>query len=802
MGRFIGKLIFVMTALGAAAHAQEFVAPSAPPQCETNCAPGINYSDWLQNPQQNYGLVANWHSSSQGTHNSINESGFNFHSERKTKFDGSNVLFMILGVGGIGAAVAFGGGGGSSNKSSAPAMTATVAPPATVAISGYQIQTGTTYNSQISRIIRADEHQAVSCLLTMADSTQPQVSAYIDSTLTIRTPQMTIINSPDIPSRPATVTLAVNRFSETLTVSILITSTANAATTTRVARQVKIYNTAPITLTFTQINGQAAISQNITISSTVVQTINADKISIEIEGRTAAERERARKLVTLPSNGVFSVTIINLATLVPITTEMMVDNNIIKYDNRMYAFSRGGSVTMIWGPRDRPGGEDVTLTLSNDFNGDYLASLAVSNSLHLYGVNFNHTLANLIDNKYIATVSGEKDTAVTLTTYSPRQALGATLLFSRDVSVGVATMTMITTTTMTTTMPGPPMTEVTATTTMTLVTTNTIKATTEALALTLMNKRQVYKNSKASNEGRTMYILSPYAIDTTTFVNQKFEAKLTDPKFIILKRYTTEKEKDRFIRLHHTFFRNHQQPAKAQFHSNSLRSCIGNAQANEKTGDLHKYFYIDQRDFSELSGTSEIYPRNNEDHILRFNYHEQNKNKFRVQNFAFSHGGQLNDLAAEYSTNEYINGRLKLQAAAGIRHLRSNKTKAQYYANYYNYTLGSKPADSLRYNPPLTRFRLHGHFVGGRVISEHYEDGRLLGYGTGVYANDLFTQGDFWYAGIKSPFADRRLNYKIFSLGTVLGNDQQNLILDYQRLINSNTDYFQFKYQHNFSSSR
>ena len=136
----------MVAALWGSAQAQEFAAPEHQESCKSTCAPGINYLDWAKNPNKNYGLVAHMRPKSEIGIAPLHDLSFNFHNERKSKFDGSNLLFMIMGVGGIGAAIAFGGGGGSSKKS-APPMTVTVAPPTTLAIQGYQIQQGTSYVS-------------------------------------------------------------------------------------------------------------------------------------------------------------------------------------------------------------------------------------------------------------------------------------------------------------------------------------------------------------------------------------------------------------------------------------------------------------------------------------------------------------------------------------------------------------------------------------------------------------------------------------------------------------------------------
>ena len=760
-------------------------APPATAACQNNCAPGISYNDWTRatlnaapaQSKPSWGLTPTiWE---------INDN-FNFHEKRKSKFDGSNLLFMIMGVGGIGAAIAFGGGGGSGNKSAPPQITATVAPPTTLAIKGYQIHQGISYAPEIKITTQINQHVIMSCLLTTSMSALGNTRFYThkSGTTTLKSPQRHVTVFPPVAARQTTVTLSPRHFAETLTVSVDITTSAllGITTTARVARQVAIYNPEPITITFTQISSRMSITQNIINTATVVHALAANKISVEVEGRTPAEQALARKLVALPSNGIFSVTIINRVTLRPVTTPITTTLDTIKYNNRMFAFTRGNTLKLTLNAGTVP---VKTITLMNDIDGEYLTSLAVNHTMHLYGVNFNHTLANLIDNKYITTVTGENNHAVTLTTYSPRQALSATLLFNREEPYIQITRTTTTT----------------SSSTMTVTTTMTLQASLTGPAQTIMMSKGVYLTAAASNNGKTIYILSPYKINTDDLVKDKFKSQLNNRKLLIFKRYTDTSKKDRFIQLSSSFFRGTAASPDGQFHSIAKRWCINPSDAdNIKVNGRVKHFYLDQRAFTELAGSEEIFPIDPNtgvyENILRFNYYGLNERKFKMGNFAFSGAAQLNDLAAEYSTQEYVSGRLRLQAAAGIRHLRDNNTKAQYYANYLNYALGPPLKGYINNRHP--RWRISAHFVGGRLLSDYYENGRLLGYGGRLYGSNILTPGDFWHVGINSPFADRRLNYKILTLGTVLGDTKQNLIMDYSRVLNTSTDYIKFKYQRNF----
>ena len=369
------------------------------------------------------------------------ETNFNFHEQGRSKFDGSNLLFMIMGVGGLGAAIAFGGGGGSSKSAPAPAMTVTLTPPTTLAIKGYQIQQGGNYQAPVTRTTEIDEHAVISCKSTvMTRMTGAPYTTYVEVTTTLNTPQREVVSAPEIPTQAATVTLAQRHFAETLTVSIDITTTLIPGTTStmRVARRVEVYNPQPIIITFNQISARAAPVSVATVTTTVVHELATEQITVQIEGRTAPERALARGLVALPPGGKFSVTVVNVVTLEPMTTEVTTTLTTSSYDNRHYAFRRGGTATLTWQPAS---GAPEELTLANDFNGDNLASLAHKYTLNVYGVNFHHTLASLADNKYFTTVTGENSQAITLTTYSPRQALNATLLFAPE-EAKTKTMTM------------------------------------------------------------------------------------------------------------------------------------------------------------------------------------------------------------------------------------------------------------------------------------------------------------------------------------------------------------------------
>ena len=313
-----------------------------------------------------------------------------------------------------------------------------------------------------------------------------------------------------------------------------------------------------------------------------------------------------------------------------------------------------------------------------------------------------------------------------------------------------------------------------------------------------MTLRGVY-NTESNNEGRTIYLLSPYKIPTVRLAREKFEANFPNPRFLIFKRYTSKSGmQDRFIQLTSTFFRKSNSPPVGQFHPDKTRRCLSYTETTQKNNGLYEHFYLHQGLFEERSGPEEIYPTEAEKNILRFNHYRQNTYKVKIANFAFSHSGELNDLAAEFSTDEYVSGRLKLQAAIGVRKLRANNTQAQYYANYFNYSLGPPPLKSIIYRNKFPRWHMSAHFVGGRVLSDYYENGRLLGYGARLYGSNLFTPGDFWHVGINSPFADRRLGYKILSFGTVLGDAAQNLILDYQHILNAPMGRIKLKYRHDF----
>ena len=463
---------------------------------------------------------------------------------------------------------------------------------------------------RMKKTVEIFEHVINRCQLTTSTPPStglvPIAPGYKEKKTTLKAPQATIIHSPKIPGSTATVTLRANHFTQTLTVSVLLSNTLALANTApvRMARQIKIYNPEAIEITFTQISARAGITQDIIVTATVVQALAADQISVEIEGRTSAERALARDLVSLPGNGVFSVTIVNIVTLSAATMTMTTARQTLKYDNRHYRFERDRPLTLAL-----PG--DKKITIVNDFNGEYLTSLAAKHTLHIYGVNFNHTLASLVDNTYLTTVRGENNVAVTLTTYSPRQPSGATLLYdATETQISTTVMEEITTEIILMTTNG-------MTTTMTMTITSSTSTNTVTLTRQeIIAQKNIYKNEAADNDGKTIYLLSTTKIAIAQLTGaEKFDNSLINPKFIILQRYTSGAS-DRFIRLTNTFFRRHDSPATTQFRKKSVNECINNDDAKTPIGTsaAPKYFYLDKT-FNELSGVDSIFPPHDRDKV-------------------------------------------------------------------------------------------------------------------------------------------------------------------------------------------